>query len=702
VSFGFCVASPVITMSPSVGTTRPSAGRFDPNQSWDWRGRDLHLSLPRAGRVASRAMTLLLVCAMCMLGGAASAAAAGPHQAVADAPNCTAALSAASDRPGPRRPGHRRPGHRRMAGWAFIARGYELSNARVSLWTLGGRRIPGASTRTGRTGAFTLGPLARNLPRRFVVRVRGGFIAGRRLPRSFAFSTVVHRRDLRRIVYIGLASTVVRRYLRAHPRVPKRRAATRVRRMLGVPAWHNLGFDLYNISPRWYSARKVMQLAAARGGMNRLVNALVQKVHRRRGTVSRPPFRRSGGTLTIAQAYSSSWFLQNLAGGVVSAVGSTGAGWLFNAIGFAPTPSYVKELQSQLNQLAAELSLLEDEISALNILVQQTYFAQQQNQLNDARSAIDTAMEHMTWIANAPDNSNRQYWSQVYFCQDIKPLATNQKPWGSTRVLINNVLVNVPPLARPLGLQGAILLREQVRQQNGPFWTNTEFEKTQQIVDFWDQYAVEALDIYLEYQHGIGTEQLCDNPPTNAGCPLQNETSLTQKLADDALATLQDSQKRPLQPLPDGYTIDLRTGFMWCMSPCSPASLTYNAAVSGLSQGLYGGQPILAFKNFKIPSRQQYQSLLGGFTGNDRTKWLVDKAGLNSSWLNAGGPNASHVLLWTSDTVPPCPPCPPQQYAFDLKTGGTGDKPPTEVPNFYLPYRVPPKSELPYYPDQAP
>ena len=613
---------------------------------------------------------------------------------------CTSSLGAA-DRVGPAR--------QSIAGWAFISRGYELSHATVSLWTLGGRRIPGASARTGPTGGFALSPLARELPRTFVVTVRGRLIGDRRLARSFAFSALVHRRDLGRIVYVGLASTVLLDYVRAHPRVSDGTAATRVRRALGIPTWHNLGYDLYNISPRWYSAAKVMKLAAVRGGMNGLVNALARKV-RGGGVVRRPPLGGSAETPRDAdgsgmlyprqvQPYSSAWFMLNLGAGAVSAVGSAGAGWLFNAIGLNPTPSYIKTIEDQLNRLQAELEQLQDEVSALNVLVQQTYFAQQSNQLTDARSALDTAMEDEAWLANDTDEASQWHFSQVDFCHDIKPIATNDKPWGSTRVLFTNVLVNVMPPQKPLALQGAILLKNQGADY--PFWTVSESQNVFEMADYWNQYAVEALDVYLEYEHGIGEQQYCDNPPTDAGCPLQNETDLTQKLANNVVGTLKNSQGTPLEPLPVGYTIDLRSGLMWCMF-CSPVAQSYNAAVSGLSSGVYGGQPVLAFKNFKVTGRQQISNLLSGFTGGDRVKWLVDKAGLNPSWVNASSPNApGHLYLWTTDVYSCGGKCQPAQYLFDLKTGSTSGTEFPQYSDYYLPARSIPKSEV-YFPDQAP
>jgi hypothetical protein len=140
---------------------------------------------------------------------------------------------------------------------------------------------------------------------------------------------------------------------------------------------------------------------------------------------------------------------------------------------------------------------------------------------------------------------------------------------------------------------------------------------------------------------------------------------------------------------------------MWCTF-CSPAALPYNDAVSGLSSGLYGGQPVLAFKNFKIPSRQQISNLLSGFTGNDRVKWLVDKAGLNQTWLNASTPGApGHLYLWTVDVNSCGGKCQPAQYVFDLKTGNTSGSDFPQYPEYYLPKRSIPKSEV-YFPDQAP
>lgn len=663
----------------------------------------------------SRAGTLLLLCAVCVLsGGAIAVAASDHHRRLGDAPSCTSPVAV---------PGG--PGHQPIAGWAFIGHGYELSDATVSLWTVNGRRIPGGSTRTGTTGGFVLSPRARDLPPTFVVTVRGRVI-GRylRLARPVAFSALVHRRALRRIVYVGLVSTVLLDYLRAHPRLAEGKAARRVRRVLGIPAWHNLGYDLYNISARWYSAATIMRAAAARGGMSNLVKALLRAVDRG-GPSSRSPLAAAAAAPTAHAAadFDGAWFLEKLAGGVVSAAAGEGAGWVFDQIGFSSTPAYVGEIEAQLSQLAAQMSQLKDAVSDLNKNVEEAYFAQQQNTLSDARGALDTAMEDLDYIPTIADDTAREYWSQQAFCDDIKPLATNQKPWGSTRVLINNALVNPPPGEKPLGYQAALYLESQ-----SPFWTSTDSQNLWQIVNFWTQYAVEALDVYLDYQHGIAAEQYCDNPPTYNGCRLQAEVELTDQLGNNALATLTTSggpNGTPLKPMPDGYAIDTRTGLMWCTF-CWPAVESYSQAVSGLANGWYADEPVLQFKDMTIPSLRQLGDLLKDCrcSTNQPTgiKYLVDKAGLASTWLNArlvqpNLPSDTHsakpppgpgVFVWSSDPVPPPDYLDPlwtvhagSYLVYDpssVVSAGEGPAPKYGEPMYYLPVRVPAPAEGPFYP----
>lgn len=570
----------------------------------------------------SRAVPVVVMSAVAALAGAASAAAQAPIPGGA--------------------------GHRPIAGWAFLGRGHEVAKATVTLRTVGGRRITGGSARTSRTGAFTLSPRARDLPRTFVVTVRGRSIAGKRQPRSFSLSALAHRQDLDRIVYVGLASTVLRKYLRIHPGVSERTAARRVRRMLGIPAWHTLQYDLYTISPRLYAPSRVLRAAAAHGGINRLAAALSRAV-RQGAKVRRPRFR---GRPRAVPAQASSWFIDKLAGGVVSSVGGDGAGWLFDQIGFSNTPAYVNEIESQLNQLAVEMSQLEDAIGAVNTAVQETYFATLSVNLDAARSAIDTAMADMAYIPGIVDDSDRAYWSQKFFDQDIVPIATNQKPWGSTRVLIDEVLVDVPPGETPLGLQGAVYIKSQ-----DPFWTFADSQQVWQIVEYWTQYAVQALDIYLEYQHQVGAEQYCDNPPTHAGCPLQAELDATEALDSNALATLRDSSGTALKQMPSGFMVDVRSGLMWCVA-CYPAPMAATDAEYGLEGGFYNNQCCLPYSAantmLTLPTLQELANLMSGCgcNGNQRTgvQWLVSKAGLTSSWLNADGPGTpspGNVYVWS-------------------------------------------------------
>lgn len=589
------------------------------------------------------------------------------------------------------------PGHRPIAGWAFLGRGHELANAEVTLTTLGGRLIPGAAARTTRRGAFTLSPRAANLPRTFVINVRGGSVAGKR--QSSAVSALAQKRDLDRVNYVGLASTVVREYVRSHPGTATSTATRRVRRTLGIPAWHDLDYDLYNISPRWYAASKVLRVAGARGGIGKLATTVSRSV-RRDGKLRKPRF--ASGPRAI-RAQSPNWFVDKLAGGVLSAAGGQGAGWLFNEIGFSNTPSYVSDIESQLNQLALAMSQLEDEVAAVNTAVQETYFATLSQSLTDARSAIDTAMADMAYVTGIVDDDNRAYWSNVFFTQDIVPLATNQKPWGSTRVLIDDVLVDVPPGEKPLGLQGALYIKSQ-----DPFWTIADSQQTVQIVEFWSQYAVQALDIYLEYQHQIGAEAHCDDPPTDAGCPLQNEVDATYLLDNRALNTLVDSTGAPLKQMPSGFMVDIRSGFMWCVA-CYPAAMAATDAEYGLENGFYNGLCCLPFNEsntmLTLPRLQELAALMSGCncTSSSRTgvQWLVSKAGLNPEWQSADGantPSPGNVYVWSRDAKSCSGQC--YYYTAELKSGQANQSTWSYnyTSQYYLPNRVPQANELPFYP----
>ncbi len=534
--------------------------------------------------------------------------------------------------------------------------------------------------------------------------------------------------------------------------------------MLGIPAWHDLGFDLYNISARWYSAAKVMHAAAAHRGMKKLVSALVRAATRG-GTVKRPPFEASvpqgvaafGGPTDQAfsddaasnalataahwsrphqagaESFGGEWFLKNLATGVVSAAGSAAAGavagWLFQAVGLNPnpTPAYASQIESQLNQLAAQMSQLQDEINAVNSAVQATYYATESSDLTHARSLLDTAMMDENYVAGDTNDQDRAYWSQIYFENVITPIALDREPWGSTLVLINNVLVAPPPGVKPLGFQSAMYIKSE-----GPFFTLTKSEQMWQVVDFWTQYAVEALDVYLEYEHQVGGQNHCNNPPTSAGCPLQAQVDYTQKLGDQALATLQ-SGGRPLQPLPvassgpniahQAYTIDIRSGLMWC-TPCEyepyggagvPAgkwvAFTKADAQSSLAKGLYNngvstdgkiyaGWPI-GFNDFKLPTIDQLAALLNG-CGCDPNhptgvQWLVNNGVLDPTWLHADQNYAlappvhpGYIDVWVSDVLYPS-----QNVVVDLKRA-QGQLPGQK--EYYIPVRSLSPSEGPYYP----
>jgi hypothetical protein len=284
--------------------------------------------------------------------------------------------------------------------------------------------------------------------------------------------------------------------------------------------------------------------------------------------------------------------------------------------------------------------------------------------------------------------------------------------------LINNVMVQPPPGVNPLGLQGAIYLKSQ-----GPFWTLSKSQQMFEIVDFWTQYAVEALDVYLEYEHQVGSQQYCNDPPTATGCPLQKWVDYTQTLSDQALATLHDAQGTPLKPLPTisagpgqptyGFTVDIRSGLMWC-TPCQyypgNSAFTLDAAVSQLSAGYYDNSFALGYRDFAVPNQIQIVNLLQG-CGCDLNhptgvQWLVNNGVIHPSWLDAdhavGGAkpvNPGHVYVWTTDPGPTG--TGGSHYTRDLKTvaGNYAGGYISPVAQYYLPARTPALAgDGPYYP----
>ena len=615
-------------------------------------------------------VSLVLLVAWAVPNGVAAAQSPAPPQVCADStgapsPPSTSRMAAAS-----------KSTSRLVPGRVFLDGRTPLAHARVRVMDRG--RVL-AVTRTARTGAFLVRLPA--LRSRFLLVATGGRVGGR--PFRGELRSRLRGYLPASITYVDPATTVLDELLRRHPSVRIASAAALVKRMLRIPQWRGLGYDL-GLSDRHLSARRFLAAARRHGGVSRYVaklahDAAVGATDDLRGpkrTLAHP-IARAVLRESEAGTFSAEWFGNGLADAALSTVGDDFFGWVLSQVGFGDaSDAATEQMQTALTDIQSQLDVLSDQVGHVQVTADQALLAGELGSMNAAASAICTVTGEISQIANsaglAPGNLQEltcQWIGQNGPCRgteapatgNLETLATDQEGgYASAETLIANAFL-APGALPPLLNAMSQTVFDEAKVTNG-FWRPAESATQRNFVNYWTTFQALLLNAKLEYQHLVRPDACPAVGATPANCAALTAVQACCVAVAPGYASPHALAETALLPpdVPAGTSVDETTGLMWIdWTTIGLPLATFNtqqASIQALNKDTAqnGG-----FANWEMPSVTQMQGLWADSGGSPQTN-----AALGATW------NAQ-PYYWTSTLQGNAPIYGPYYWVLDTSDGNT-------------------------------
>jgi hypothetical protein len=500
--------------------------------------------------------------------------------------------------------------------WAFLNDGSPVAGAQVVI-IAGGKRVGQLHART--SGVTNVNGVAlvlvRRVPRRYTVVVRGGRVAGQRLPgslRSLAVSGVG-------VVDVNPLTSVVSQLHRQHRSLRFGRASRLVKRYFGVPRWADLGDDLRD-GPYWFSARAYVAEARRYGSTDRLNRALARRILHagsRFSQISDEAQLHSafGATGSISAADKTKPSVPaHLFGGKLAvtvfgylletAVGikaQEGVGYLLgrllklaseHGIDIPADKSELEQVQEQLDAIGAQLTELKGQVSRVELGIANSDASRLLHSSDVLIANIDYASDLLAVLAA----SNLNEKGRKGLVDDIT-------------YHIHQHLLSAPGYFRQLLDPTFSIANNPIKAVSHALGTSGFFDvrTSNQVRDVYNYYKNYQLEVAVLLKNYWTTK-----PDTYTDAYQDEEIA---KIKADTIKIERESLK---PNVPAGTFIDTRTpAFMW-----APATFTEDGStVLAEHHQTRTNLTIGGFHNYQMPSFHDFKNLLRGATG-DRRAWL--------------------------------------------------------------------------------
>jgi hypothetical protein len=517
----------------------------------------------------------------------------------------------------------------------------------------------GAAARSGRALAQTNGRRAdhtyrsgvallafRRLPREFVVEVRGGRADGRRVPGTLRAAVRGYRSG--DVIYVNPVTTLM---AADHAAVERESAGRRLAyRELRIPLWMSQA-DLSD-SDRWFDGNSFLAAARRAGGVGALIRQLLHDgaasrrfTHslRRRsrqavaaaerpaaGGVDPPAFAAAqpplgavpNGLLEGLAAVTLKAMLTGgslVAGEVAERNEITVPGWLLQLFGLGDAS------EEQFAQIRRLLTGLSAQVTQLHGDVALAGFSGLVHQTDRTTGQIDHANSQLVLLANMPtgDPTKRAFSKTIldYIGANLldAPEILNQN-LGSRLALADNLIKSA---SRTLGQR--------------KFFGPKSSAEVRDVYEYFAAYQVQLAVLLQEYFHAKPDVY----SPTNAAANLErlraNVVSQADSLKPDVPKnTVIDTKSREMWvtdlPNPEVTLRQLaspngsRLDFLQYPSGCGFRTLNGPTGVAGVP-----------FCDWKFPTKDAYERLIDGWSGNSPSHWLHKEAGFSGRILSAFG-----------------------------------------------------------------
>ena len=270
-----------------------------------------------------------------------------------------------------------------VAGWAFLAPDTPLEAATVRLLTPGGVELDRTTGITGERGTFFVYS-KRPLPQRFLIEVTGGRANG--LPFGERLLHLVTRHTHFKVEHVDPLTTFAAAYAFAHPALPVKKATSRVKQYLRIPADSTLGESM-RLSNKDFDGVEFMRQAAHAGGLKPFMQVLIREIdgaHARHRQFVRTThseiFAPAVATADPAPSFGvklGTGVLTGIATGVAKAVigkllTMAGAGKVSDFLGLTDNGQQqtLSDIQNELTAISTQLTQIDTALTTLQTTVQ--------------------------------------------------------------------------------------------------------------------------------------------------------------------------------------------------------------------------------------------------------------------------------------------------------------------------------------------
>jgi hypothetical protein len=536
--------------------------------------------------------------------------------------------------------------------WAYVNGANPVAGGRVVIMA-GGKPVGQLHART--SGVTNVNGVAlvlvRHVPRRYTVVVRGGRVAGERLPgslRSFARSGVG-------VAEVNPLTTLVSQLRRQRGSLSAGRASRLVKRYFGVPWWADLGDDVRQ-GPAWFSARKYVRDVRRDGSTDRLNRAVARTILRAGSRFPQISHGRqlssdSGSTGSSSAAPTGTTVVAGLTDltprelvkkvfkhllgtglgiGSQELVGGLLGGLLqlaSHVTGITPPKSEFEQVQDQLNAIGAQLTELKGQVANLDLTIAKSDASRLLHLSDKLISDIKRGSDDLEDLAASTRNAN----GQKQLAEDIANHVRHNlltAPEAFDQLLDPTFTIASNPIkavSHVLGSSG--------------FFDARKSDEVRTVYDYYATYQTELAVLLTNYW----------NTKPDA-YPVAAQKAKIAKL-DASITKIERESLKPT--VPAGTFIDTRTpSFMWGMYSQSVNALTVINDKQQTSTNLSLG----GFNNYQMPSFHDYKNLLKGATGDPRA-WLQGqiKVHLNHQLVWGSEGITAKLLISTSPfSSPPC------------------------------------------------
>jgi hypothetical protein len=547
--------------------------------------------------------------------------------------------------------------------WAYVNGANPVAGSRVTIMA-GGKPVRQLRART--SGVTNVNGVAlvlvRRVPRRYTVVVRGGRVAGERLPgglRSLAVSGAG-------VAEVNPLTALVSQLRGQRPSLSFSRASRLVKHYFGVPWWADLGDNLRD-GPAWFSAAKYLAEARRYGSIDRLNRAVALRILHAgsrfprisngaqlssgSGATGSPSAAKTGtvvvgGLTDLTPRELVKKVFKHLLGtglgiGSHELVGGLLGGLLqlaSHVTGIMPPKSEFEQVQDQLNAIGAQLTELKGQVANLDLTIAKSDASRLLHLSDKVIGDIQRGSEDLEALAASTRNAN----GQKQLAEDIayhvrNNLLTAPKTFGALLDPAFTVANNpIKAVSHVLGSSG--------------FFDAQKSDEVRTVYDYYATYQTELAVLLTNYW----------NTKPDA-YPVAAQKAEIAKL-DASVTKIERESLKPT--VPAGTFIDTRTpAFMWGMYSQSVTALTVINDNQQTSTKLSLG----GFHNYQMPSFHDYKNLLKGATGDPRV-WLQGQVKVP----------LDHQLVWGSEGITTrtgfstsphsSPPCEVRVDIFNLDT----------------------------------